>query len=150
MKYFTTEWWASGGEDPPLLFQKYEAYLASVRSQLPPELVAFENTHTLHDSEVKNIVSDFNNRTVVIVLNGWNQKLEFPVRYTLKFSGVSMFEQKLPQQAYVEAELGDLGYWECEVLESAIEIRMLFVSSAEFRVVFTGFTFEHERYVIQT
>lgn len=148
MKYFTSEWWANGGEEPPMVLEKYEAYLSSVRSQLPPELVTFEEAHTLHDAEVKSIVSDFNKRSVVMVLNGWNRKLEYPVRYTINFSGVSLLDQQLPKQEYVESELGDLGYWECEVLDSAIEVRMLFVSSAEFRVIFTGFTFEHERYEV--
>ena len=126
-----------------MVFQRYESYLASVRSQLPPEIVALDAEHTLHDSEVKNIISDFNDRTVTMILNGWDQKLEYPVCYTLRFSGVSLFDQQLPQQEYVEAELGDLGYWEFEVFGSEIEMRMLFVSSAEFKVVFTGFTFEH-------
>ncbi len=145
MKYFTKEWWERGCEDAQPLFQRYEAYLASVRSQLPPELVAFDAAHTLHDSEVKRIICNFEDKTVTLVLHGWNQKLEYPVRYTIRFTGVSLFDQQLPQQEYVEAELGDLGYWEFESLESATEVRMLFVSSAEFRIVFTGFAFEHVR-----
>ena len=150
MKYFTAEWWASGGDNAQMVFQQYENHLASIRPQLPPELVVLEAEHTLHDSEVKSIVSDFNDRTVTMILNGWNRKLEYPVRYTLHFSGVSLFDQQLPKQDYVEEELGDLGYWECELIGSAIEIRMLFVSSAEFRIVFTGFDFEHERLKVKT
>lgn len=145
MKYFTSEWWQSGCDDAQLVFERYENYLASIRSQLPPELIVFEAEHTLHDAEVKNIVSDFDGRNVTMILNGWSRKLEYPVRYALHFSGVSLFDQRLPQQDYVEEELGDLGYWECELAGSAIEIRMLFVSSAEFRIVFTGFEFKHER-----
>ena len=145
MKYFTTEWWANGCENAESLFHRYESYLASVRSLLPHELVVFDSAHTLHDSKVIKIVSDLSDKTVTMVFNGWNQKFDYPVRYTIRFSGVSLFDQQLPQQDNVEAELGDLGYWEFEVLDSAIEVRMLFVSSAEFRVVFTGFTFEHER-----
>jgi len=143
VKYFTTEWWESGCENPLMVFERYQAYLDSVRTQLSPELVDFQDHHTLHDAEVKGIVSDFSNRTVVMVLNGWNIKLEYPVRYTLHFSGVSLFDQQLPQQEYVEAEVGDLGYWEFEVIDSAIEVRMLFVFSGEFRIIFTGFAFEH-------
>jgi hypothetical protein len=78
-----------------------------------------------------------------MVLHGWDKPLEKPVLYTLRFSGVSCFEQILPQQAYVESELGDLGYWECELLEAMVEVRMLFVSYAQFRIVFKGFSFEH-------
>jgi len=145
VKYFTTEWWASGGENAEALFQQYGSYLASVRSRLPHELVAFDDAHTLHDSEVKNIICGFEAKTVAMVLNGWNQQFDCPIRYTIRFSGVTLFDQRFPQEEYVEAELGDLGYWEFEALDSATEVRMLFVSSAEFRIVFTGFTFEHVR-----
>ncbi len=112
--------------------------------------MVFETEHTLHDSEVKSIVSDFNDRTVTMILNGWNRGLEYPVRYTLHFSDVSLFYQQLPKQDHIKEELGDLGYWECELMGSAIEIRMLFVSSAEFRIVFTGFGFENERLKVKT
>lgn len=61
-------------------------------------------------------------------LRGWDVQLQNPTYYTLKFSGVTEFEQVLPQQEYVESELGDLGYWEIEALSPGIEIRMLFVS----------------------
>jgi hypothetical protein len=56
MKYFTTAWWANGCENAEALSQQYGSYLASVRSRLPRELVAFDDEHTLHDSEVKSIV----------------------------------------------------------------------------------------------
>jgi hypothetical protein len=145
MKHFTQEWWKSGCENAPAVFAEYDAYLASIRSQLPPGLVALDADHTLHDAEVKSIVSDFEAGTVVVVLNGWNRELEYRVGYTLNFTGVSRFHQVLPQQEYVESELGDLGYWECELVEPNVEVRMLFVSDAEFRIVFTGFSFEHHR-----
>ncbi|MBR7746853.1 hypothetical protein [Undibacterium baiyunense] len=145
MKYFTTEWWTNGGENSEALFQQYSSYLTSVYSRLPSELVAFDDEHTLHDSEVKSIVCDFEAKTVAIILNGWNQQFDCAIRYTIRFSGVTDFDQSLPQQEDVEAELGDFGYWEFEALDSATEVRMLFVSSAEFRIVFTGFTFEHAR-----
>jgi hypothetical protein len=145
MKHFTQKWWKSGCENAPAVFEKYEAYLASVRPRLPPTLVALEADHTLHDAEVKSIASDFEARTVVIVLHGWNRELEYQVGYTLNFIGVSTFHQVLPQEEYVESELGDLGYWECELVERGVEVRMLFVSDAEFRIVFTDFSFEHHR-----
>jgi hypothetical protein len=80
---------------------------------------------------------------VAIVLNGWNQQFDRPINYTIRFSGVTLFDQSLPQEEDVEAELGDFGYWEFEALDSATEVRMLFVSSAEFRIVFTDFTSEN-------
>jgi hypothetical protein len=40
-------------------------------------------------------------------------------------------------------ELGDLAYWEFEFLNSGVEVRMLFVFDAEFRVRVEEFSFEH-------
>src|SRR5207244_97753 len=96
-------------------------------------------------AEVKGITSEFHKHAVVMKFEGWDRDLKYRVDYTLAFSDVSLFEQRLPEQEYVEAELGDLGYWECELVPSGIEVRMLFVSSAEFRIVFSGFSFEHSR-----
>lgn len=72
---------------------------------------------------------------------GWDCKFQFPVRYQLQFLGVSRFEQIFPQADDVEQELGDLGYWEYEKLSQGIEMRMLFVSGAEFVILFSGFEF---------
>ncbi len=143
MKFFTREWWENAADADFSVFEKYATYLESVKASLPAELLKLEAEHTLHDSEVKSLVSDFNQRTVVMVLHGWDRPLEKPICYTLRFSGVTYFEQILPQQAYVESELGDLGYWECELLEAEVEVRMLFVSYAQFRIVFKAFSFEH-------
>lgn len=144
MKYFTPEWWRTGCENAREIFEKYDAYLATVRARLPKDLVLLEAEHTLHDSEVKRIKSDFAEGTAELLLHGWNRPLEEKVRYTLQFSGVILFDQVLPTQEYVEQELGDLGYWECELVPEGVEVRMLFVSGAEFRIVFTGFTLKHE------
>jgi len=145
MKFFTPEWWKSAAGEDFSAHEKYAAYLESVKTLLPAGLLELQAKHTLHDSEVKSLVSDFNERTVVMVLHGWDSPLETPVRYALRFSDVSYFEQILPQQEYVESELGDLGYWECELLDAAVEVRMLFASYAEFRIAFKGFSFEHVR-----
>ena len=79
-----------------------------------------------------------------IRLRGWDRALSHRVNYTLKFLGVEEFDQLLPRGRNMEQELGDLGYWECEYLEPSVEVRLLFVSSAEFRIVFNDFEFTHE------
>ena len=145
MKFFTREWWEAGSADAEAVFERYEAYMSGIRSRLPPGIVELEAKHTLHDAELKVVQVDLRERSVLLVLDGWNQELQHKVRYALKFSGVGFFEQQLPQQDYVESELGDLAYWECELLHSEVEVRMLFVSTAEVRITFTGFTFEHTR-----
>jgi hypothetical protein len=142
MKYFTREWWAKGEEDwEP--FNRFEAYLATVRSQIPEPLLGLWSEHTLHDAEVKRIECRFGPRTLLMTLDGWDRELQNPIRYSLAFVGVAEFDQVLPLGPYVEEELGDLGYWEFEFSGGAVEVRMLFVSGAEFRVLFEGFSFEH-------
>ena len=135
MQYFTPEWWGKGDEDwEP--FRRFEAYLASVRPRLPLALLELWEQHTLHDAEVKRIESRFAQRTLVMIFDGWDRALQKPVHYTLIFGGVTEFDQVLPSDPNFEEELGDLGYWEIQSLNPGVEVRMLFVSGAEFRVNF--------------
>ena len=143
MKYFTTEWWEGGCEDAEVTLRKYDEYFSSISAKLPQPLIDIKEVHTLHDSEVKRVVCDFAHKRVYLELLGWDINLEFPVRYKLTYSGLVEFEQMLPPDEYIEQELGDLGYWECELKSSDIEMRMLFASGAEFRIVFNGFEFTH-------
>jgi hypothetical protein len=143
MKYFTREWWHSNGEASSV-FKRYDEYLASVSASLPKNLLQLYSDYTLHDAEVKKVACFFDTRSVRIELRGWDAALQNPIYYKLQFAGVKEFEQVLPQEEYVESELGDLGYWEIEALTEGTEVRMLFVSDAEFRIVFEDFTFEHE------
>jgi hypothetical protein len=141
MKYFTYEWWSSESPNAESVFKEYGNYLASIKEVLPKQLVIFESEYTLHDSEVKKVFCSFQNKEVVLEFLGWNFNLEYQVYYTLKFYGVVEFNQIFPQQEYVESELGDLGYWEIEAVNSGMEIRMLFASGAEFKIVFQDFSF---------
>ncbi|NML28948.1 hypothetical protein [Zoogloea dura] len=143
MKFFTLEWWQSGCEAAPEVFARYDAHLSAIQPQLPPALVEFQSAFTLHDSEVKRVFCDFDRKLLVLELDGWDMNLTHPIYYTLTFSGVSVFEQQFPKEREFEAELGDLGYWEFDISAKGTEVRMLFVSSAEFRVVFTDFAFHH-------
>lgn len=145
MKFFTQAWWEAGCDNAGEVFRQYEAYLSGVREHLPPTLLELETQHTLHDAELKSLEVSGTEQTVLLVLNGWNRELQYRVRYTLRFTGVSRLAQQLPAEDFVEQELGDLGYWECEWLQPEVEVRMLFVSSATLTIRFTGFSFEHAR-----
>jgi hypothetical protein len=143
VKYFTPEWWSSGCEGADDVFIKYQRYIESVRDRLPAAALAFDASHTLHDAEVKLIVSDFEERTLQLTFLGWNTAFECKTRYRLVFERVTLFEQLFPQQERVESELGDVGYWEWEAIAESTELRLLFVSSAMFRLRFREFSFEH-------
>ncbi|QBB70249.1 hypothetical protein ELE36_07665 [Pseudolysobacter antarcticus] len=144
MKYFTSEWWGSGCEGADGVFEKYQRYIDSVKDRLPKAALDFNANHTLHDSEVKLIVNDFQKREARLTFHGWDTAFEKKTCYRLTFSNVVLFEQCYPQADYFDTELGDLGYWEWEVVPEGIELRMLFVSSATFRLVFNDFSFKHE------
>lgn len=146
MKFFTKAWWEAGSDNAGEAFRQYASYLSSIREHLPPALLELEDRHTLHDAKLKILQTDIPGQSVLMILNGWNQKLQDRVRYTLHFTGVSHLEKGLPEDEFIEQELGDLGYWECEWRRPEVEVRMLFVSSAELIIRFTGFSFEHERY----
>ncbi|MFZ6819244.1 DUF4085 family protein [Undibacterium sp. Ji22W] len=145
MKYFTKDWWESGCENAQQLFVKYDAYLASIKDQLPKRLVQFNEFHTLHDAEIKRVTFSQADAKLNLEFLGWDSAFQFPVRYQLQFLSVSRFEQVFPQVDYVEQELGDLGYWEYEKMSEGIEMRMLFVSGAQFIVLFSGFEFSWEQ-----
>ena len=144
MKYFTSEWWESGGEDETVI-EKYRDYYSSIESSLPKALQDFNSSHTLHDSNVKEVKCDFSKSNVHIKFRGWDMSLNNVVVYEVEFGGISSFSQSLPKGDYVESELGDLGYWEYEVTKGGIEMRMLFASGAEFSIEFTSFNFNAVR-----
>jgi hypothetical protein len=140
MKYFTPEWWASGckSRDP---IEAYRAAFDSISASLPTGVVELEEFHTLHDSRVEVVQCDFEKGELRLSLAGWNRALSEPAWYTLRFGRVTVFEQRLPPGRDVESELGDLGYWEYELCPAGVEMRALFASSAEFRIVFREFAY---------
>jgi len=144
VKYFTSEWWATGCEDESA-FNDYNHYYSSIVHQLPEKLCIFNGEYTLHDSNIKDICSEFLENRVTISLQGWNQEFSEETCYILKFIDVVSFVQSLPKGGSVESELGDLGYVEFELFDIGIEVRMLFVSGAEFTIKFKDFDFENKK-----
>jgi hypothetical protein len=141
MKFFTSKWWESGCADTSVI-EKYQAHYNSIENNLPYNIREFETEHTIHDANVKGIESDFEKRNVQISLLGWDNEAENRILFDLTFYGVSSFLQLLPFENRFEIEFGDLGYWEYDVVKDGIEMRMLFVSRAEFKIVFREFEFK--------
>ena len=143
MKYFTSEWWSSGSENADDALQRYLRYIDTVRDLLPISALEFDATHTLHDSKIKLIVNDFGNSSAQLTFIGWDTEFKVKTLYRLTFAKVFLFEQHFPQDEYIESELGDLGYWEWEAIPNGTELRLLFASSAMFRLRFREFSFGH-------
>ena len=140
MKYFTSEWWSTSGCYDEIC-KKYQEYYSSISSQLPAELRTLEQEHTLHDSKIESIHYSYTNNTIRITLNGWDQELNNPIKYKLSFIDVISFNQSLLLE---DNRFGDLGFWEYEIVETGIEMRMLFDSSAQITIVFNHFEFKSE------
>ena len=85
--------------------------------------------YTLHDARVVAVDSDAQGRQLSLALDGWDQPLQHPMRYAMRFSGVTA-GGAVPEGGSLET-LGDLGYFEMEALEAGTEFRMLFVSGIE-------------------
>ena len=137
MKYFTSKWWSAGCN--PEVFMQYHEYFLSISSKLPAELCIFYQEHTLHDSKIESINSNFSNNTISIILNGWDSDLNYPVKYELSFKGVISFIQNLPLE---DNRFGDLGYCEYDIIDSNTEMRMLFDSDAQINIIFNNFEFK--------
>ena len=48
-------------------------------------------------AEIKKIISSFLQKPIEMEFRGWDVQLQNPIYYSLKFSGVTEFEQVLPQ-----------------------------------------------------
>ena len=129
MKFFTSAWRDAAGDPDLAVFRQYESYLASVRHRLPADLLRLWDDHTLHDARVVAIDTDVQGQRLSLVLNGWDQPLQHPMRYAMTFIGITA-GGNLPEGVSLEA-LEDLGYVEMEALDVGVEFRMLFVSGIE-------------------
>jgi hypothetical protein len=143
MKYFTPEWWSSGCEGADDVFGRYQSYLESVKGQLPQGTLAFDASHTLHDSVLKSVACDFEARTTQLTFLGWDTAFEKRTHYRLFFGEIALFEQSFPQQQNAVSGRDDVGYWEWEALPGGTELRLLFASDAMFRLRFKEFSFEY-------
>jgi hypothetical protein len=140
MKYFTPEWWAAGCEDRAPI-EAYQAEFSRIKADLPPDIVLLEELHTLHDGRLEELLCEFTSGEVSMRLAGWNRDFSKPACYSLTFKGVTVLEQRIPSGRNSDPEFGDLGYWEYALCPAGVEMRVLFVSSAELRIVFSAFSF---------
>jgi hypothetical protein len=142
MKYFTPEWWMKA-DGSTQVAETYRAYLSTVREQLPAALLEFADDHTLHDSTILRVDENSEKRTLLILFDGWNQRFDQRIQYTLKFSGVSHFDQSQLINEDARSQLGDVGYIELEPNAPHVEMRILFTSFIEVKIVFETFGFEY-------
>lgn len=145
MKYFTPEWWFCGCDGAEEVVAAYQSHLDQIKDQLPESASELDAGHSLHDAEIVELVEDLTKAEVQLTLDGWDIHFENEVRYVLVFTGVETFEQNPSLKERPMLELGDLGYWEWDSVSAYTELRMLFATGTEFKLVFRGFSFTVRR-----
>lgn len=141
MKFFTREWWRSGGDDGSVL-ASYESHLARIRDKLPEALLELYGSYTLHDGLLRGVEYSSASGALRLDLSGWDRDFKQELDYRLVFSRVEWFSQVVPPARPDDCSFGDLGYWEVDVKDGALEVAMLFASGAELVVRFGEFSFQ--------
>lgn len=133
------EWWGGDGEgivsDPR---PGYAAYFATIRHELPADLLAREESISLHDTRLRELRISRNDGTLRLGLETHSGD----ERLTLVYREVERFESLADPKVGLRgpAGYGDLGYCEVEVLPGGtFEHRMLFSTGIELIVEFREF-----------
>jgi hypothetical protein len=116
----------------------YAAHLAAVRDRLPPDLLATQETISLHDTRLRELRLLVAEGSLSLGLDSYTGD----ERFTLVYSGVEFLESSADPNAALggPAGYGDLGYCEVDVLpDGTFEHRLLFSTGIELAVRFRGF-----------
>lgn len=139
MRFFTIAWWMGlQGEELPSPAPAYAAHLATIRDRLPSDLLATEETVSLHDARLRELRLPLAKGTLTLGLDNYAGD----ERITLTYSGVERFESIADPEVGLGGPTGygDLGYCEVDALpDGTLEHRILFSSGIELRVTFRGF-----------
>jgi hypothetical protein len=137
MRFFTMAWWGGDhkGDDA---MAAYAQHLAAIRDRLPPDLLATQESVSLHDSRLRELRLMAKDGSLRIALDSYRGD----ERFTLVYSGVARFESFADPDVNLGGPggYGDLGYCEVSVLPSGLfEHRLLFSTGVELVVEFSGF-----------
>ena len=146
MQFFTMAWWCGtqtgDAADPSA---GYAAHLAAVRDRLPPDLLATQESVSLHDTRLRELRILPAQGTVSLGLDSYAGD----ERLTLTYTGVERFESTADPEVGLggPAGYGDLGYCEVDALPGgAFEHRLLFSTGIELAVVFRGFRLQRVKH----
>ena len=116
----------------------YSAYIASITPKLTSSLARLTKGHLLHDASLTRIMSKLDEEQLKMYFFGWDEAFQNRKQIELCFTGVRRLNIDFPFGLHGgEGGMGDLGYYEIELLSADLfEFRMLFSSSAEMQVRF--------------
>lgn len=138
MRFFTLADWCGTedrGNDPRA---EYASHLDGIRDRLPPQLLALQETISLHDTRLRALVLLPADGSLRLELSSYSGK----ERIELVYQGVERLESSADPAMGLRGPhgYGDLGYDEVDVLpDGTFEHRILFSTGIEFRIVFRGF-----------
>jgi hypothetical protein len=139
VRFFTASWWCGAQNDEngdPTA--GYATHLKTIRDRLPPDLLATEESISLHDTRLRNLglQTVASSLSMALINHAGNEQ------FLLLYSGVERFESVADPEVGLGGPFGygDLGYCEVDILPcGAYEHRLLFSSGIELVVVFRGF-----------
>ena len=144
VRFFTLDWWCGcqiGQAGDPRT--DYAQHLDAIRARLPADLLALQETISLHDARLRQLVVLPAAGTVQLVLESYAGR----ERYILEYLGVGRIESSADPDVGLGGPhgYGDLGYDEVDVLPSgAFEHRLLFSSGIELSLEFRGFELKRQ------
>ncbi|MES2788246.1 MAG: hypothetical protein V4719_01405 [Planctomycetota bacterium] len=147
MKFFTMEWWSGCQRlefyDP---MPDFQSHLDTIRDRLPPDLLALQETVSLHDANLCELDLDVGAGALEIQLNG-DDGTGGLRRFTLQYSEVDSFRSIADRDIGLPGPhgYGDLGYNEADLTDTGMfEHRLLFSTGIELQIVFGNFSLEWE------
>jgi hypothetical protein len=138
-------WWGgvqTGECDDPSA--AYAAHLATIRDRLPPDLLATQESISLHDARLRELRLLPGERSLYMAL----QSYAGDERFALIYGGVERFESSADPAVGLRGPggYGDLGYCEVDVLPGgAFEHRLLFSTGVELAVAFRSFRLQRTK-----
>jgi hypothetical protein len=143
VRFFTMAWWCGTQTgDAEARSAGYAAHLDTVRDRLPPDLLATQESVSLHDTRLRELRLAEGTLTLGLDSHAGDERL------TLTYTSVERFESVADPEVGLggPAGYGDLGYCEVDALPGgAFEHRLLFSTGIELVVVFHGFRLQRAR-----
>jgi hypothetical protein len=124
--------------DSDAAFADYARHWRTVRHFLPDTVSAFERAHTLDRAHLRRSLPGHHDGTLALDFDGWDATFSQRAAIALRFAGVAAYGPHAPAIAADD----EVGYWEWDWTGEALELRVLFESSAQLRVVATRFEYE--------
>jgi hypothetical protein len=139
MKFFTRKWWSEtcteAGDDT---FERYSAYIESIRDRLTVGLVELVDRVSLHDARVTSFKITSKTCNARLLLDGFDWAARTtgqpaPARIALAYTGlIQVVIRGGARRCHAWFQNADLGYNEIELVgRNAFEHRMLFDSGQE-------------------